>query len=71
MFKNGPSKIYERESLKYLKGYDLLKADWPYPFKYFKGCFPQILLGPFLNALSQTVVRFGVTLTELNLKKQK
>ena len=24
----------------------------PYPFKIFKGCLPQILLGPFLNALS-------------------
>ena len=23
-----------------------------YPFKFFKGCFPQILLGSFLNALS-------------------
>ena len=21
----------------------------PYPFKFFKGCLPQILLGPFLN----------------------
>ena len=25
----------------------------PYPFKFFKGCLPQILLGPFLNTLSQ------------------
>ena len=25
----------------------------PYSFKFFKGCLPQILLGPFLNALSQ------------------
>ena len=24
----------------------------PYPFKFFKGCLPQILLGPFLNTLS-------------------
>ena len=24
----------------------------PYPFKYFKGCLPHILLGPFLNTLS-------------------
>ena len=23
-----------------------------YPFKFFKGCLPQILLGPFLNTLS-------------------
>ena len=25
----------------------------PYHFKFFKGCLPQILLGPFLNTLSQ------------------
>ena len=25
----------------------------PYPFKFFKNCLPQILLGPFLNNLSQ------------------
>ena len=24
----------------------------PYHFKYFKGCLPQILFGPFLNTLS-------------------
>ena len=24
----------------------------PYPFKFFKGCLPQILLGPLLNTLS-------------------
>ena len=24
----------------------------PYPFKSFKGCLPQILLGPLLNTLS-------------------
>ena len=25
----------------------------PYPFRFFKGCLPQILLGPFLNTFSQ------------------
>ena len=35
--KNGPSKICGR----------------PYPFKFFKSCLPQILLGPFSNNLSQ------------------
>ena len=25
----------------------------PYPIKFFKGCLPQIFLGPFLNTLSQ------------------
>ena len=24
----------------------------PYPFNFFKGCLPQISLGPFLNTLS-------------------
>ena len=36
---------------------DKVKADHslkrPYTFKVFKGCLPQILLGPFLNTLSQ------------------
>ena len=30
----------------------------PYPFKLFKGCLPQILLGPFLNTLNQILPRF-------------
>ena len=42
LFKNGPSKIYRRQPLKNLKGY---------PYKFFKGCLPQILLDPFLNTL--------------------
>ena len=37
VFKNGPSKFC---------------LSRPYPFKSFKGCLPQILLGPFLNTLS-------------------
>ena len=43
VFKNGPSKIYGRQPLK-----DFLKA-----VRFFKGCLPQILPGPFLNTLSQ------------------
>ena len=27
----------------------------PYHFKFFKGCLQQILLGPFLNTLSQMI----------------
>ena len=42
LFKNEPSKICERQPLKDLKE----------SFKFFKGCLPQILLGPFLNTLS-------------------
>ena len=45
VFKNGPSEICGRQPLENLKGYGLLK--------FFKGCLPQILLGPFLNTLSQ------------------
>ena len=44
VFKNGPSKICGRQSLKNLNR--------PYPLKFFKGCLPQILLGPVLNTLS-------------------
>ena len=39
-----------RQPLKYLKGYGLLRR--PYPLKFFKGCLPRILLGPFFNTLS-------------------
>ena len=51
VFKSGPSKFCGRQPLKYLKGYGLLSR--PYPFKFFKGCLPQILLGPFLTILTQ------------------
>ena len=45
VFKNGPSKIWGRQPL-------------PYHFKLFKGCLPQILLGPFLNTLSHLCLYF-------------
>ena len=51
VFKNGPSKICGRQSLKNLKWCDLLKQT--NHFKFFKCCVPQILLGPFLNTLTQ------------------
>ena len=31
--------------------------DRPYPFKFFKGCLPRILIGPFLNTLSHMMFR--------------
>ena len=40
VFKNGPSKICERQNSKNLKC-----------LKFFKGCLSQISLGPFLNTL--------------------
>ena len=45
VFKNGTSKICRRQPLKNLKWYGLLQL--------YKVCLPQILLGPFLNTLSQ------------------
>ena len=47
VFKNGPSKICERQPLKNL-------PKQTYHFKLFKGCLPQVLLSPFLNILSHT-----------------
>ena len=55
VFRNGPSKICERQTLKNLKGYGRLSR--PYTFKFCKGCLPQILLGQFLNTLSHIVER--------------
>ena len=51
-FKNGPSKICGGCPFKIFEGvWSALSR--PYHFKYFKGCPPQILLGPCLNTLSQ------------------
>ena len=32
---------------------DMICLDRPYHFKFFKGCYPQILLGPFLNTVTK------------------
>ena len=53
VFKNRPRKVCRRQPLKNLKWYDLPKQTRPYHFKFFKGCLPKILLGPFLNTLTQ------------------
>ena len=54
-FKSGLSKICGRQPA----------LGKPYPFKFLKGCcLPQILLGPFLNTLSQ------LTLTLKRLRGQ-
>ena len=50
VLKNGPSKICGRQPLKNFKGYGL---PYPYGLPQRIGCLPQILLGPFLNTLSQ------------------
>ena len=36
---------------------DMVCLGRPYPFNFFKGCLPQILLGPFLNTLSHITLR--------------
>ena len=40
------------------KQFEEIWSTWsrPYPFKYFEGCLPQILLGPVLNTLSHTIM---------------
>ena len=50
IFKNGPIKSVE-DSLWKISS-DMVPLGRPYHFKCFKGCIPQILLGPFLNTLS-------------------
>ena len=50
--KNQPTEVFAIQlliqPLKTFKG--------PYHFKFFKGCIAQILLGPFLNALSHIII---------------
>ena len=50
VFKNGPSKICGRQPLKNLVIWSALH------FKFFKGCLPKILVGPFLNTLTHFIV---------------
>ena len=38
---------------------DMVCLSRRYPFKFFKGCLPQVLLGPLLNTLSQIKVPFN------------
>ena len=47
--KNGPSKNFGRQPLQKLES----ASSIPYHFNSFKGCLPQILLGPFSNTFSQ------------------
>ena len=54
IFKNGPSKLWGRQPLKNLKWY--MVCSRPYYLKFFKGCLPQILFGPFFNTLTQIIV---------------
>ena len=42
------------------KGYGLLEVEH-IPLQIFKGCLPQIVLGPFLNTFSQILLAFSNT----------
>ena len=55
VFKSGTSKICGRQSLKILK--DMVCLNRPYPFKFFRGCFLQILLVPLLNTWTQVILQ--------------
>ena len=43
---------------------DIVYLRRPYPFKFFKGCLPQILPGSFLNILSQILLRLNMVFQE-------
>ena len=65
VLKNGPSKFCRGQPLKNLKGYGLLKQT----FKFFKCYLPKILLGPFLNTLSQTYLDSLIISTKIYLSR--
>ena len=72
VLKNGPVKFYTskicgRQSLKNLKWYGHLST--PYRFKFFKGCLPQILLGLFLDTLSQVIFLLLISNRNIYLKR--
>ena len=62
-FKNGPSKICRRQSLKNLS--DMVCLSRPNHFKLFKGCLPQILLDPSILIVS---ILFPIHISKNSLK---
>ena len=55
-FKNGPREICERQLLK--------------NFKFFKGCLPQISLGPFSNTMSMITLKTTTTTKKTRQQQQ-
>ena len=51
-FKIGPDKFFGRQPLQILQKSDVVYLKRTYHFKFFKGCLPKNVLGPFLNTLS-------------------
>ena len=67
VIKNGPSKICGRKPVKFWS--DTVCLSRPYHFKFFKGCLPQILFGPFLTYITLEIVHYGSeTIAWLGLK---
>ena len=56
VFKNGPNNICGEQPLKTWS--EMVFLSRPYHFKFFTGCLPQILLGPFMNTLTQLFCLF-------------
>ena len=84
VFRSEPSKIFRRQIWRpyqtrcrpYIRLYadkyvDHICLSRPYTFKCFKGCLPQILIGPHLNTLSymRRFARFGTICTILKTWK--
>ena len=61
VFNSGPRKICGKQPLKNLKGV-WSAISRPYPFKFFKGCLPQILLDPFLFLIVCKLIYMRATL---------
>ena len=43
-----------RDERRHCDRIDMVSLNRPYHFRFFKGCLPQILLGPFLNNVSNS-----------------
>ena len=65
VFKSGPSKNCGRQPSKNLNGYGLLRKT--VSIQIFKGCLPQILLGPILNTLSHIKLKLSLTDLQVSL----
>ena len=60
-------KVFKMDQIKFVE--DNLCLNRPYPFKFCKGCLPQILLGSFLNTLSH--VNHPLSSTNINMENHK
>ena len=64
-FKHEPGKICGRQSSRNWS--NMVCFSRPYHFKFFKGCLPQILRGPFLNTLSQIIHKHIFTVVTMQV----